>query len=654
MTGKVRVYELSKELNLENKDILVIAARLDIAVKSHSSQLAESEADQIRTAAGQFRSNGNGVNRPEFPSLPYPVAPVKNDSPRPDRKQQILEIRRHRATPETSETNESGTFTKEEPDQILSKPVIDKDLVAGIKEKKQQEVTKKKASNLKNRDSGKKHKYKRADLHSEIRAKFKESNRLSNFGNALERIQIVGFRCHKSTIINIESPITALCGCNGTGKSTVLHLAAAAYENIEGKESYSISDFIEKKRFDPAPFTDEARVEFLFHQPSTKNKNIKKLTIARRESRWDGYKERLSKLVHFIGISSCLPKVEKLDHISQNIHDADLIQELPVEDRVKDWMCKILSRNYESVVIQEISLGSLKEKISCVNQASITYSEFHMGFGEARSHYLVGILENLPEKSLILIEEPETSLHPSAQFNFGLYLVDVCTRKGHQVLLTTHSESLLNALPQESRIFLKPVEGGVEVIENLTASQAHSLMTDGQKKALKIFVEDEGEKSIAKIILEIIIRKQDSTFLDCVEIHPIGSCQIVRSVVKALKGSGISIAGVLDADQHPMPKENIFTLPYHNTEIIDRSPEKEIFSCRKVIEHVQEEYSLNLQTFQTSNLNGADHHEWFEKLSNKLSVREVALMTELAKVYVSTLPESLRSSLVDQLKAACQ
>jgi len=99
MNGKVRIYELSKELNLDNKDILAIASRLDIAVKSHSSTIAESEADQIRSAALQSRSGGGGggggANRPD---RPRPAAPVKNGA-RPERKQQILEIRRHRVTP---------------------------------------------------------------------------------------------------------------------------------------------------------------------------------------------------------------------------------------------------------------------------------------------------------------------------------------------------------------------------------------------------------------------------------------------------------------------------------------------------------------------------------------------------------------------------
>jgi translation initiation factor IF-2 len=52
--NKVRIYDLSKELNLENKDILSICEGLEIAVKSHSSTISESEAAKIRAAAATY------------------------------------------------------------------------------------------------------------------------------------------------------------------------------------------------------------------------------------------------------------------------------------------------------------------------------------------------------------------------------------------------------------------------------------------------------------------------------------------------------------------------------------------------------------------------------------------------------------------------
>lgn len=93
--GKVRIYELSKELNLDNKELLAICDQLDIAVKSHSSTISETEAEQIRTAAEKLAATNvmpkkelttsHKANSPQIGGLSRPTAP---------HKQQILEIRK--------------------------------------------------------------------------------------------------------------------------------------------------------------------------------------------------------------------------------------------------------------------------------------------------------------------------------------------------------------------------------------------------------------------------------------------------------------------------------------------------------------------------------------------------------------------------------
>lgn len=51
---KVRIYDLSKELNLENKDILEICTQLNIPVKSHSSTISESQAERLKAMASKY------------------------------------------------------------------------------------------------------------------------------------------------------------------------------------------------------------------------------------------------------------------------------------------------------------------------------------------------------------------------------------------------------------------------------------------------------------------------------------------------------------------------------------------------------------------------------------------------------------------------
>ncbi len=52
--GKVRIYDLSKELSLENKDVLEICSQLSINVKTHSSTITEVEAQNIREVAKNY------------------------------------------------------------------------------------------------------------------------------------------------------------------------------------------------------------------------------------------------------------------------------------------------------------------------------------------------------------------------------------------------------------------------------------------------------------------------------------------------------------------------------------------------------------------------------------------------------------------------
>ncbi|EDX85577.1 translation initiation factor IF-2, putative [Synechococcus sp. PCC 7335] len=96
--GKVRIYELSKDLELENKDILAICEKLNIAVKSHSSTISEEDAEQIRKVAtsSDYKPARRAARPPKVdkPTRSSGVKPVAKPV-RPPREQQILEIRRY-------------------------------------------------------------------------------------------------------------------------------------------------------------------------------------------------------------------------------------------------------------------------------------------------------------------------------------------------------------------------------------------------------------------------------------------------------------------------------------------------------------------------------------------------------------------------------
>ncbi|MEA5471426.1 translation initiation factor IF-2 N-terminal domain-containing protein, partial [Spirulina sp. 06S082] len=101
--GKTRIYDLSKELNLENKDILDICGRLDIAVKSHSSTITDTQVEQIRASAKTYRpsppKNSHSKSREER------EAAEKSLRPKGPRKPQIRGILKNEPHSERGENS---------------------------------------------------------------------------------------------------------------------------------------------------------------------------------------------------------------------------------------------------------------------------------------------------------------------------------------------------------------------------------------------------------------------------------------------------------------------------------------------------------------------------------------------------------------------
>ena len=130
--GKVRIYELSKELNLDNKELLAICDQLNIAVKSHSSTISESEAERIRTTAEKLTAT-NAMHKKEQGTSGQKLnaSPTGDrNRPTPPHKQQILEIRKPKIlrnntsnTPEASAANDSQQASEEVNSSSATQPI---------------------------------------------------------------------------------------------------------------------------------------------------------------------------------------------------------------------------------------------------------------------------------------------------------------------------------------------------------------------------------------------------------------------------------------------------------------------------------------------------------------------------------------------------
>ena len=68
ISDKIRIYELSRDLNLENKDILDAAQKLSISVKSHSSSISAEDAKKIKNLITKNNSDKKilSINKPSI------------------------------------------------------------------------------------------------------------------------------------------------------------------------------------------------------------------------------------------------------------------------------------------------------------------------------------------------------------------------------------------------------------------------------------------------------------------------------------------------------------------------------------------------------------------------------------------------------------
>lgn len=446
-----------------------------------------------------------------------------------------------------------------------------------------------------------------ADNSKKLLEKFKSQNIYSTFGAILTKIDIKGFRGISDLSLNIEFPITAISGMNGTGKSTIGQILICAYKStqvVNNLKRYYIKFFFPVSVADPNPFKADATVKYYYASP-TLNSN-QELTVSRRKSEWSGYKRQPERHCYYVGFTLYIPKVERRDLSIYSGQHITLQEKRVFNDNIKGIVCKILNSNFDEISFQKVKHLKKEGEIGMLSKFGYSYSENNMGFGEGRLLYMIDLFENAPSNSLFVLEEPETSLHEDAQHKFSQYLLDVCNRKHHQIVLSTHSNIILEGLPSEARKFLIRDQSGVKIIDGLSSYRAKSLLSDGHQKALTICVEDD----FAALLLSETLRVHKPILVKSLKIQAVGDTKAVANAVELLKKIKINVIGVRDADKGPNEQLDLYSLPG------TLPPEKEVYLNIEVQTDINQKYSIDIAQILASEPD-LDHHKYSRFFANK-------------------------------------
>ena len=363
----------------------------------------------------------------------------------------------------------------------------------------------------------------------------------------------VGLRGVKNTNIVFRYPITAIAGANGIGKTTILQLIACLYHNRDNhhkpyrfsnskkaKPYYTFSDFF--MHFKDEAKSENAEIEYTFFQKGAgkKAKGKEKRHTLKKVKKWNDYRLRPNRYTDFYGVSRVLPANEFTTLKNTFSSSSVSFAQTSLSSQSTEMIKSILNKPLESVDVNS-SPKIQNFHLNSINLSSgLCYSNFNMGAGEEVIIAMISRITALPDYSMVLIEELELGLHPKAQKMLIAKLFEIVYAKKLQLIFTTHSPFLFDAMPKEGRILLRKPKDELEVIYEPSSSLAFSELTGDTVKELTVYVEDKVAKAILETLLNSSIRKR-------INIVDVGSKENVVRMVgahyrNASLGKAIAIA----------------------------------------------------------------------------------------------------------------
>ncbi|WP_244109301.1 AAA family ATPase [Burkholderia anthina] len=295
-----------------------------------------------------------------------------------------------------------------------------------------------------------------------------------------------------------EKPLTAILGPNGCGKSTILHALACCYKPPEeaDQENWQFRDFF-------TPTTDAtwagSSLEMVHSHREGANQFLNVRTEYRKSTdRWSPrYANRPERHLRFIGIKSCVPRIEEESYTSAINYQTEAHADAGL---IMAKMGTVFNRAYNELNIHRAHMGRRYPGLAL---DGTRYSALAMDAGEQRVLEILSAVFNAPRYGLILIDEIDLLLHTAALTQLIGILFQRAQEKSLQIVFTTHREAILELTDMVSIKHIHtvktvppptvpptPVQTKTYCFSN-TKPDALRRLTGQQDRPLEIFVEDE-------------------------------------------------------------------------------------------------------------------------------------------------------------------
>lgn len=321
----------------------------------------------------------------------------------------------------------------------------------------------------------------------------------------LNELRLQGIRGIDDLRLTFEYPVSVLAGGNASGKSTALFAAACAYKvQGTGPRDFVPSTLFPDYRPKVGRHEDKKHEIVLGFEYSTPDGRLSMRW--RRSKGWNRSflgRKNASQPVRqlYLRTLSNLSNPSEVRGVLSMSWMKSAPQEKPLTASQIEFAQRMLPFRYSEVV--DLSSGK-KNMLFAARELGVAYSELHMAAGERAILRLSQEIAQI-DGALVLIDEVEAGLHPWVQQMLMLQLQQLAVRKNLQIIVTTHSPVVLDAVPPHGRIFLERNEAGRVVVRPAYRDIVQNALYGRASDALNLLCEDEAAEGVLRGVFDVLL-----------------------------------------------------------------------------------------------------------------------------------------------------
>lgn len=288
-------------------------------------------------------------------------------------------------------------------------------------------------------------------------------------------------------------------------------------------------------------------------------------------------------------------------------------------------------RDYRSAQVYEVEGGNGVMPFFEVAFANDRYDSRTMGAGELALFFLWWSIERAPQGALVLIEEPECFLSPASQEALCNYLIEATVERQLTLVITSHSAPIISALSDENLVFIFRQAQGIKVVDGPPPPALLKTIGIEPPKDTIILVEDDSAEQFCRLLLE----RLRPSLARRAEISPRGGEGNIVAALRKVAGqfTSMNFIGLFDGDmRNRVPNEvaNFCTL---------LPGDKPIEACfRDLVEADPNSLAIAIGTNGLDailfGLQGKDHHDWYAGLCQELGMTKSQLFPVLFQRWI--------------------